>query len=53
MLNKVQLNNLLIFMKRVQLNGEEAPGWMETFNAVATELNALVEAEKSAPKTDA
>ncbi|MGO9039320.1 MAG: hypothetical protein ACLQKH_15160 [Steroidobacteraceae bacterium] len=52
MFNKVQLQNMLIFLKRVQLTGEEAPGWMETYNAAAMALNALTEAEKNPPKGD-
>jgi hypothetical protein len=40
-LNKAQLTNLVIFMRRVPVTGEEALAWGETFFALNQELAAL------------
>jgi hypothetical protein len=40
-MNKAQLQNLVIFMNRVQVTGQEAFAWAETFAAVQQELADL------------
>jgi hypothetical protein len=40
-MQKADLQNLLVFMKRVQMTGEEALAWTQTYAAVNQELAAL------------
>ena len=44
-MNKIQLQNLIIFMNRVQVTGQEAIAWSETFTALQAELATLNAAE--------
>jgi len=38
-LSEVQRKNLLVFLNRVQLNGQEVPAFMEVIQVIATAKN--------------
>ncbi len=40
-MNKADLQNLIIFMKRVTVTGEEALAWAQSYAALNAELAAL------------
>ncbi len=41
MISRETLQNLIVFMKRVQVTGEEALAWTQTYSAINAELKAL------------
>jgi hypothetical protein len=41
MMNIENLQNIVVFMKRASVTGEEALGWVQTYQAVCAEIEAL------------
>ncbi len=50
MIAKEHLTNILVFMKRVTVTGEEALAWAQTYEAVNREIQALAKVAEP-PKT--